>query len=180
MTVSEFLVWGEAQSEGRYELVDGQIIAMAPERALHNLAKMSAWVALSEAVERAGLPCTVYGDGMMVEINEYRARGPDVLVQCGNPIDLDALVADNPLVVVEVASPSSERDDKVRKLVEYFSVGSIRHYLVVLPDERIVVHHARSDAGRIETKIVSAGTIELSPPGLVIPSETMFAGLPPP
>ena len=122
MTVLEFLNWAEAQPEGRYELVDGRIIAMAPERALHNLAKMSVWLALRRAVEAAGLPCTVYGDGMTVEINEHKARGPDALVQCGKPVDLDALVADNPLVVVEVASPSSERDDKVKKLVEYFSV----------------------------------------------------------
>jgi Uma2 family endonuclease len=112
---------------------------------------------------------------MMVQIDEHRAQGPDVLVQCGKPIDLDALVADKPLAVVEVASPSSERDDKVLKLVECFSVVSIRHYLVVLPDERIVVHHARSEAGRIETKIVSAGTIELSPPSLVIASDALFA-----
>ena len=34
MTVAEFLVWAEAQSEGRYELVDGEIVKMAPERSL--------------------------------------------------------------------------------------------------------------------------------------------------
>ena len=33
MTVDEFLAWAMAQPEGRFELVDGRVVAMAPERA---------------------------------------------------------------------------------------------------------------------------------------------------
>lgn len=48
MTVAEFLVWAEAQPEGRYELVDGEIIRMAPERLRHTVGKFE--VALSCAL----------------------------------------------------------------------------------------------------------------------------------
>jgi len=35
MTVTEFLAWAEKQPKGKYELVDGQVIAMSPERNRH-------------------------------------------------------------------------------------------------------------------------------------------------
>ena len=37
MTVAEFLAWASAQPRGRYELVRGEVVPMAPERALHHL-----------------------------------------------------------------------------------------------------------------------------------------------
>jgi hypothetical protein len=49
--------------------VRGEIVAMAPERARHNLAKLAVARALSDAVARAGLPCTVFTDGMTVVID---------------------------------------------------------------------------------------------------------------
>ena len=53
MTVPEFLAWAETQDSGRYELVSGQIVAMAPERWEHVQAKQRAFRALEAAIERA-------------------------------------------------------------------------------------------------------------------------------
>jgi Uma2 family endonuclease len=169
MTVPEFLAWASAQPRGRYELVRGQVVAMAPERARHNLAKAAVFRALDDAVKRANLPCTVFTDGMTVVIDKDHSREPDAAVQCGVVTDLDSMILEAPLIVVEVASPSSERDDTGDKLVEYFSVSSIRHYLIINPAKRVVIHHARSEAGQLATRILSAGEVDLVPPGLTIP-----------
>jgi Uma2 family endonuclease len=174
MTVSEFLAWATAQ-RGRYELVRGEIVAMAPERARHNLAKAAVFRALSDAVAKAGLPCTVFTDGMTVVIDNDTSREPDAAVQCNVATDLDSTVLEAPLIVVEVVSPSSERDDTGDKLVEYFSIASIRHYLIVNPYKRVVVHHARNDLGTIETRIVSGGTLDLTPPGVAVAAADMLA-----
>jgi Uma2 family endonuclease len=168
MTVSEFLAWASAQPGGRYELVRGEVVAMAPERARHNLVKAAAFRALDDAVKRAGLPCTVFTDGMTVVIDNEHSREPDAAVQCGVATDLDSMILEAPLIVVEVASPSSERDDTGDKLVEYFSVPSIRHYLIVNPGKSVVIHHARNDTGDISTRISSSGEITLAPPGIVL------------
>ena len=168
MTVPEFLAWAATQPRGRYELVRGEVVAMAPERARHNLAKAAAFRALDDAVKRAGLLCTVFTDGMTVVIDNETAREPDAAVQCGIAVDLDSMVLQAPLVVVEITSPSSERDDTGDKLVEYFSVPSIKHYLIVNPAKNVVVHHARSEAGAIATRILSAGEVELTPPGMTV------------
>jgi len=168
MTVSEYIAWAERQPSGRYELVRGQVVLMAPERARHNLAKFRAVKALDAAITRAGLPCTAYTDGMTVVIDETTAREPDALVQCGTPIDLDSLISDAPLIVVEVLSPSSELSDTGDKLSEYFSVPTIRHYLIVSPEKRLVIHHRRPDGADdpILTTIVREGDVVLDPPGL--------------
>lgn len=175
MTVPEFLEWAKRQPDGDFELVDGMIVAMVRERALHNLAKMAVARALQDAVGLAGVPCTVYGDGMAVEIDNHTARGPDALVQCGSPVDLDSMIADNPLIVVEVVSPTSERRDTDAKLVEYFSVPSIRHYLIFFPHKRVAVHHAKDARGEITTSFVHSGVINLAPPGIELSVDAILA-----
>jgi len=178
MTVPEFLSWAADQPRGRYELVRGEVVAMAPERASHNLVKAAAFRALDDAVKRAGLPCIVFTDGMTVVIDDETSREPDAAVQCGVATDLDSMALQAPLIVVEITSPSSERDDTGDKLVEYFSVASIMHYLIVNPAKNVVVHHARGDAGAIVTKIFTEDRIELTPPGIEILASDLLPAMP--
>ena len=56
MTVDEFLAWAEGQ-EGRHELFNGQVYAMAPERSAHARVKYAVQTALLEGIRKAGLPC---------------------------------------------------------------------------------------------------------------------------
>lgn len=174
MTVDEFIPWAMAQPRGRFELVKGQVVAMAPERARHNLLKAAAFTALSAAVEKAGLPCTVFTDGMTVRIDADTAREPDASVQCGVALDLDSLELEAPLIVVEVTTPSSELADTSTKLVEYFSVPSIRHCLIVDSKTGAVIHHARGEGNAANTLILTAGEIRLDPPGLVLMADSLL------
>jgi Uma2 family endonuclease len=168
MNVDEFLAWSERQPDDRYELVDGEVVAMTRDTVRHNLTKAAALRALEDAVRSAGLPCVVLIDGVGVAINDKTLRIPDVLVQCGAEPDPDALLV-SPLIVVEVVSPSSERDNVETKLVDYFSVASIRHYLIVFSERRVVVHHRRNDGGDIATRIAHEGDVTLDPPGIAVP-----------
>lgn len=167
MTAAEYLDWTSAQARGRFELVRGEVVAQAPERAMHNLAKGAIYRALSDAVKGAGLDCSVFTDGMTIVIDDETAREPDASVQCGKPVAPDAVVLDAPTIVVEVVSPSSERDDTGEKLIEYFKVASIAHYVIVNPAKAVVVHHQRA-AGEIRTRIACDGNLDLDPPGIRI------------
>jgi Uma2 family endonuclease len=88
------------------------------------------------------------------------------LVYCGPKLPPSALEVPNPVIVVEVISPSSGRIDTSIKLPDYFRVPSVMHYLVVDPDRRLIIHHARRDGGQILTGFVRDGAITLDPPGL--------------
>ena len=166
MTVAEFLVWAEAQAEGRYELVDGEVQRMSPERVRHNLGKAEIWFTLKAAVRAAGLANTAFTDGMSVVINDARTREPDAIVAEGSSHDPDALTCDDPQVVVEVVSPNSEKRDAVDKLADYFTLPSVLHYLLVRQEDGVVEHHARTPAGPIVKSALRAGeTLRLDPPG---------------
>jgi len=168
MNVDEFLAWSERQPDDRYELVDGEIVAMTRDTIGHNQAKGAAYVALRDAVRAAALPCQVFIDGVGVKINEKTLRTPDVVVHCGAELDPEAMIVESPVIAVEVVSPSSEHDDVDAKFMDYFTVASICHYLILFPERRGVVHHVRNATGKIESRIVKDGNITLDPPGLSV------------
>ena len=168
MTAGEFLTWAEAQPKGRYELVAGEIAAMAPERADHARAKFRVCSTLASAIKRAGAPCEAFVDGLAVRINDSTVYEPDALVNCGARIGGDVIIAPNPTVVVEVLSPSTQHIDKAAKLIDYFGVAEVQHYLVVDTVRQAVVHHRRGPENTIATTICRQGPIVLDPPGIEI------------
>src|SRR4051794_17115413 len=111
MTRQEYYAWAEARPRGRFALLDGKGVAMAPERAGHAHAKGMAWMLLRQAIAEAGARCVAYPDGLTVEIDDDIAYEPDALVNCGGPLDPDAVAAANPVIVVEIVSPSSRSID---------------------------------------------------------------------
>lgn len=168
MTVEEYLDWCKTRpDEERYELVDGVPVAMAGDTLRHNLTKSALARALQDAVAAAGLPCFVFIDGVNVKIDTYTARIPDVSVQCGPLGDLDAMLVE-PVIAAEVTSRSSERDDTGAKFADYFAVADIQHYLIVRPEQGVIVHHRRTSETEMLTSLLREGRIVLDPPGLAV------------
>jgi Uma2 family endonuclease len=174
MTVDEFIPWAMAQPRGRYELVNGEVFMMGPERAAHVRIKTSVLLALVAAVKRAGVPCEAMGDGMTVRINERTAYEPDALVYCGPRLAGDDIEVPNPVIVVEVGSPSTSSTDTGMKFRGYFSLSSVRHYLIIDPEARAITHHARGADGQIVSTSRSEGTLVLDPPGIEVPVAEML------
>jgi Uma2 family endonuclease len=173
-TREEFRRWCATQNGGRYERVGGHIIAMSPERAAHVRVKGRVFTALQRAVLAAGVQCEAMPDGMTVETgdNDYE---PDALVNCGPPIGDDVINAPNPVVIVEVLSPSTASTDTGGKLADYFQLPSVAHYLIVHPTKRTVIHHRREASGGIATRILSSGELHLDPPGISLMVEEFYA-----
>jgi Uma2 family endonuclease len=170
MTADEFIAWAMEQPEGkRYELVAGEVVAMAPERAWHRRMKGLIYTALVESIRGAGAGCEAFPDGMTVRVDPNTIYEPDALVRCGAPIDDDAVEIADPIIVVEVVSPSSRKRDTGGKLEDYFRIPSLRHYLIVKTENKAIIHHHRGDeAGEITTHIIRDGVLRLDPPGLVV------------
>jgi Uma2 family endonuclease len=174
MTTSQFYAWVETQPSSKFELIDGFVVAMAAERVGHARVKAAMYVALRAAIRAAGVPCEAFMDGLAVEVGERTAYEPDALVNCGEPPAADLLFAPSPVIVVEVTSPSTGRIDAVRKFADYFRVPSIRHYLIVDGDARVVLHHRKDGDGRIQTSIPGTGPLALDPPGITLRVEDLF------
>jgi Uma2 family endonuclease len=175
-TADEFIAWALEQPAGRFELDNGAVVAMAPERANHATAKGNAFVALRNAIGARGLACQAFPDGMSVRIDDRTVYEPDALVRCGPRLAGDAIEANDPVIVVEVVSPSSRGVDRGVKLAGYFLLPSMRHYLIVDTDKRVVIHSHRGQEGRIVVRILRDGSLTLDPPGLAIEVQDIFVG----
>jgi Uma2 family endonuclease len=147
MTVDEFLAWSEGR-EGRWELNDGVPYRMAPERTRHGKVQL----ALLRAIQRAGAGCHMLPDSSGVRISRHVMHISDALVYCGPELADDVLEVVNPVIVAEVASPSTR----------------VQHYLIVDPEGPPVIHYAWQPDGTPLRSAVHGGILALSPPGLEV------------
>lgn len=174
MTVDDFLVWAEGRP-GKYELYEGVVYAMGAERAAHAKVKFAVQTALAAGIRGAGLACHMLPDGMTVRIDQLTAHEPDALVYCGSEVPGSEVEIPNPVIVVEVLSPSTRYIDASRKLAGYFRVPSVAHYLIVDPDRPLIIHHFRGAGADIVTRLVSEQSISLDPPGFELRLEDVWA-----
>jgi Uma2 family endonuclease len=175
MTVDEFLAWAMTQP-GKYELHRGEIYEMSPENAGHAEIKLAIHMAFLAAVRAERLSYHVLPDGMTVRIDKKTAYEPDAIVYGGSKIPRSAVEVPNPVVIVEVLSPSTRSVDLSVKLAAYFRLPSVAHYLIVDPAEPMIVHHSRKPGDDIVTRVVTEGTIRLDPPGLQIALADIYGG----
>ncbi len=174
LSVDEFLAWSAGRGL-RFELHDGQPVSMSPERVTHTVTKGAAYFALRRAIERAGAPCRALTEGATVRVDARTAYVPDALVHCGPPPPPAAVEISDPLIVVEVLSPSTAVIDHGAKLRGYFSVPGLEHYLILDADDRMLIHHKRGQGALIETRIYADGVLRLDPPGIELAVAEMFA-----
>ncbi len=176
MTTDEFLLWAE-QQEDDYELVDGRLVAMGRDRAGHNVTKRAVVRALEDAIRRGGLTCVPYSDGIAVKTP---TRGCTATRRLGRLHHFQARPAgfEGSGYRHRGQLEFSEKDDTGAKFTDYFSIASIAHYLIVFPEKRLVIHHARSGATpegpTAITSIRRSGELHLDPPGLVLQVEELF------
>jgi Uma2 family endonuclease len=174
MTREEFQAWVEQQPSGRFERIDGIVVAMAPEAVSHNRRKGAARDALRRAISDAGLTsCEAFGDGMTVQV-ENSDFEPDALLRCGPLLPGDATRVSDPVMLIEVLSPDSGTRDRATKLRAYFKLPSVRHYLIIWPDEQRIVRHSRMPNDQVATQIFVFGDIRLDPPGITVTAEEFY------
>jgi len=119
----------EQKEDWRYEYIAGEIFAMAGGSENHSLISMSIGAGLLNALR--GKPCRVYNADMKLYVREYdKFCYPDVQVLCEQGVRHDKYV-ENPIVVVEVLSDSTESYDRNKKFQHYRSIDSLKYYVLV-------------------------------------------------
>jgi Uma2 family endonuclease len=151
----------EEESSVRHEFLDGEIYAMAGGSPDH-----AALAAGLIAILGPRLPpgCRAFTSDLRVRI---AATGlstyPDAAVICGRTVRSteDPLAVVNPVLLVEVTSPSTEDYDRGDKLRHYKSLPSVREVLVISHRERLLTLHRRDDQGWTESTAKSGDAVEL-------------------
>lgn len=157
MTVAEFLAYDDGTLT-RYELVGGVMIAMNPAHPRHAIIVDNIGRALERQVHR---PCRVFRAEIGVAVGDEGGdwREPDILVTCVRP---EGGYVRSPRLVVEVLSPSTEKDDRTTKLDFYETIDSLVSILLVWQEERRVRLRTRGASGWVDEDVIAAGTVRIA------------------
>ncbi|MGF1534234.1 MAG: Uma2 family endonuclease [Bernardetiaceae bacterium] len=138
----------EQHAEYRSEFDNGEVFAMAGGSQQHAAIQGNLIGALYNALR--GTNCTVYPSDLMVEVAATQSiLYPDVSVICGKPqkSDPDKSPVQNPCLIVEVLSQSSEAYDRGEKFRKYRQLDSLREYVLVAQDRICVEAFQKNDNG---------------------------------
>jgi Uma2 family endonuclease len=99
-------------------------------------------------------------------------------VVCGPPIFHDTDNLENPIVLVEVLSKSTERHDRTTKFFEYQSIPSLKEYLLISQEPRSITHCTRLQGKewRIETVAAEHGVVRLSTIDVELSFDRIYEG----
>ncbi|MEI7866572.1 MAG: Uma2 family endonuclease [Candidatus Methylumidiphilus sp.] len=128
LTHEEYFALEQAEDQ-RYEYHAGEVFAMAGGTESHALIGTNIIISLGAALR--GKPCRVYGPDMKLYVRDYdKFCYPDVQVLCEQGIRHGVYV-ENPVLVVEVLSGSTESYDRGLKFEQYRSIETLKYYLLV-------------------------------------------------
>lgn len=147
-TPEDYLAY-DRETEEKFEYFGGEIFAMSGASRKHNLVNGNAFAALRPQV--LGRGCEIYTNDMRVGIPETGLYTyPDIVVACGDPQfeddSEDTLL--NPVLIVEVLSPSTEGYDHGKKFAHYRTLPSLQVYLMVAQDKVHVELYERQEEER--------------------------------
>ena len=171
-TLEEFLTFDDG-TDRRYELFDGQIVAMAPTSDVHGALVMR----LGRQIGNALRPrCEVIAEAGIVPPERadswYEA---DLAVTCAG-LSGRQFVAE-PVLIVEVLSPSTAATDRDRKLPDYRRIASLQDILVVSSTEPRIEHFHREADGWKVADHAGEGTITLELLALTLDLGELYAGI---
>lgn len=158
----------EASSSTRHEFFDGEIYGMAGGSPDH-----AALAATMLRLLGNSLPpeCQAFSSDLRVHVEATGLTTyPDATVVCGKTerADADRFAVTNPLVLVEVTSPSTESYDRGEKLAHYKSIASVKAIVIVAHDKPSVSVYLRDASDNWQLREVGASE-HFTLPGLTTP-----------
>ena len=172
MTADEFLAW-ETDQEFKWEFDGFQPVAMAGGTDEHAAIQANLLAALVPRLR--GTPCRVRGSEVKIKAGSSY-RYPDAFVRC-TPVERGSTVTDDPVVIFEIISPSTERKDRTVKLREYRAIPTLQRYVLLEQDGAAATTYTRTDTGWIVDQLDGAEVLDMPEIGISIPMAELYDGL---
>jgi len=173
MTLAEFLEWEERQ-QLRYEFDGVGPVAMTGGTYGHSAIQRNLAIAVGGRLR--GKPCQFHGSDLKFQVAEGHVRYPDGMVVC-SPVDRTATVVHHPVVVFEVLSPSTTRNDRIVKAREYQATPSVQRYVMLEQDSVNAVVYARSCEAWTHEILVADSMLALPEIGVELPLAELYEGV---
>ncbi len=153
----------EEAANTKHEFLNGEIYAMAGGTPEHGAIAMNIGAALIAQLRGQG--CRVQSSDVRIRVLATGlATYPDVSVVCGHA-ELDPLsriTITNPILLVEVLSPSTADYDRGEKLDHYKQIPSLREVVLVSHDARMLEVWRRDERDAWSSQQITNGTVTLS------------------
>ncbi len=175
MTLNEFLGWDDG-TDTRYELIAGFPMAMAP--GLEGHWTLSARLTTrTDAALSGRRPCRAGTEAGILDPDRNDTYFvADIGVTCA-PYDRRRQYMEDPIFLVEILSPSTERHDRKAKVPAYQRITSVQEILLVDSDSRYAeIHRRQGEQWIIQIITKPDGTIPLSSVGIEISMADLYEG----
>ena len=176
LTAEEFLEI-EFPSDRRFELDRGVIRAMGGGTVAHSRVQANLFGALFVGLQAS--KCNAFGPDMGVRTGASSIRYPDISVYCGDQTSSEndeEKALDDPMILIEVLSPSTRKEDESTKLAEYRALPSVQAIIFVDPAAEAFRLIERLDEDSWRDSLIRNGSdLILSALGLTIPYAEIFA-----
>ena len=132
----------------KWELINGRVIrGTVGARWEHSVIISNLDLAISNHLRATGKPCRTFRESFFLKGRSIDLSAlPDLLVRCG-PLPPGAAPCDDPIVLIEIVSPSSEARDRLEKRVAYQALASLQTYVLVERDRMLIDVYERTEAG---------------------------------
>ena len=150
LSAPEYLDWELLQSE-KHDFLRGEVFAMAGGSLRHNRATLRSMMAFESHL--AGSPCKVFSSDVKVAVNAAEHWFyPDVVVTCSaqDLHDMAAVAIHEPVLILEVLSPSTAACDRGQKLISLQKLASLKEYALLDIEAARLEVYRRNAAARFE------------------------------
>ena len=172
MTLDEFIAWEERQ-ELRYEFDGFQPVAVTGGSYAHDAVSINLAAALVSRLR--GTRCRPHGSNLKV-LAEGRVRYPDAFVTCQSYGNADKFARD-PVVILEVLSPSTAGTDRIDKVREYTALPSLRRYLMLGQDRVAATVWERQGVGWVTTVLTDDAVLSMPEIGIELSLAELYEGV---
>jgi Uma2 family endonuclease len=176
-TVEEYLAL-EEQAQTKSEYIDGWIRAMTGAKFRHVRVATNSLISLG--IQLRGKPCMPLSSDMKVRIDRdgtKRSYYPDVQVVC-QPNDPLSVFQDQPVLIIEVLSPSTRRYDLDEKMAAYLTIPSLECYIALEQHQPIAIVMRRANGGFLREMVEGIEqTIDLPFLGCSLPMRDIYEGI---
>ena len=132
----------------KWELISGRVVrSLVGARVAHHDIVQNINFALRTHIRAKGLPCWTFTETFWLKQRFLKlAAFPDIMVRRGS-LDRNAVSIDDPLILIEVVSPSSEDRDHGQKAAAYMRLAGLQHICLIERDRVHIEVFDRNEAG---------------------------------
>ncbi|WP_431066788.1 Uma2 family endonuclease [Methylotuvimicrobium sp.] len=160
---------GELIAETKHELIDGAVYAMVGTSGNHQRIAINVLAEFRSHLKN--LPCEPFGSDMKVRVDSNFFY-PDVIVDCHFD-ESQPYYTETPIIIVEVLSKTTRRNDKTVKLANYLKLPTLQEY-VMIEQDYVEVEVLRRSEGWVSKHYYLGDDVTFGAIDLTLPVEVIY------